>query len=244
MSIQLPETVLQTIPSLDRSNRYSMVPTIDLIRHFEGNGFVVDKINVNRTYKPEWQGHQKHMVRMLYPGMGNKEGTPTINIYNASNGSSQVIIEPGFLVKVCSNGLITHMAQLSYAFRHTQGRIKEMYSLLDSMLSGFETMLSSIQKMQEKPLATYDQWKLAEYAIGLRWENKDIPFPVSQMLQGYHLEQEDNTVWNIFNRVQANVIRGFEYNQGRKIRKARSVKSIEKDREINTQLWQYAESLV
>lgn len=244
MSIQLPETVLQTVPSSDRSNRYSMVPTITLIQHFESNGFEVDRVTTSHTYKPEWQGHQKHMVRMIYPGMQNKEGTPTINIYNSSNGSSQVIIEPGFLVKVCSNGLITHMKHAQYMFRHTTGKTREMYTLLDTMLSSFDTMLHRIESMQHKTLATYDQWKMAEYAIGLRWESHSIPFPVSSMLNGHHLEQNDSTVWNIFNRVQANLIRGFEYQQGRKHKKTRSIKSIEKDREINTKLWEYADSLV
>jgi hypothetical protein len=50
---------------------------------------------------------------------------------------------------------------------------------------------------------------------------------------------EDNTLWNLFNRVQENVIRGFTDLSGRR---HRAITSPARDVEINEKMWKLAEN--
>ena len=240
---ELPQTVLQTYPSSDRTLRYNMIETKPFLDLFASKGFEVKTVTQSHTRKPQWIGHEKHRVTLIHPHYKNEIGSPTIQLINSSNGSSQFELLLGFLTKVCSNGATLSREHWHFQARHIGQHSLNINQLTDSILQGFDEVYHQVRKMHQKPLSTYDQWKMAEYAIGLKWTNKDIPFPVSSLLRGYRLEQEDSTVWNIYNRVQENLIRGFEYQSGRRTRKTRAVKSVSADTALNQKLWDYALTL-
>ena len=242
----LPQSILQTNAATTTSKNYLMVPTMDIVGELQNRGLSILSHMETRTRKPEWQGYQRHRVVMGLDN-GNQEGNPTITIVNSSNGTSALSLSLGYFVKVCSNGMIASLPALEANVRHTLNHRDYIKTAIDTLLREIPTVEGSVSKMSHKVIGTYDQWKMAEYAIGLRFGEKDLPFPVSQLLSGYHLEQQDQTVWNVFNRIQANIIRGFSYTrqQGRRevTRKTRSVKSLDLDLTLNKQLWEYAESL-
>lgn len=244
--INLPTTITQNQAASTTSKNYLMIPTIEVIGQLEKIGLSVLSYSETGTRKPEWQGFQKHRVVMGLDN-GNQEGKPTVNIVNASNGTSKLSLSLGYFVKVCSNGMITSLPTLEANIRHTLNHKDYIKTAIDTLLREIPTVEGSVSKMSQKTISVYDQWKMAEYAVGLRFEGRDLPFPVSELLKGYHLEQQDQTVWNVFNRIQANIIRGFSYTrqQGRRevTRKTRSVKSLDLDMTLNKQLWEYAESL-
>ena len=240
---ELPQTVLQTYPSSDRTLRYNMIETKPFLDLFQFKGFQVQTIKCATTRKEQWLGHEKHRITLAHPDFSGNIGSPTIQLINSSNGSSQFELLLGFLTKVCSNGATLSREHWHYQVRHIGKNNLDITQLTDSIFQGFEVVSSQVNKMHSKTLPIYDQWKMAEYAIGLKWENKDIPFPISSMLKGYRLEQEDSTVWNIYNRVQENLIRGFEYQSGKRTRKTRAVKSVNADTTLNQKLWDYALSL-
>lgn len=242
----LPTSITQVNPAGTLSNNYLMVPTMDIVGELQNRGLSILSHNETRTRKPEWQGYQRHRVVMGLD-TGKQEGNPTITIVNSSNGTSALSLSLGYFVKVCSNGMISSLPALEANIRHTHNHKDFIKTAIETLLYQVPVIEGSVAKMSHKTISTYDQWKMAEYAIGLRFGDKDLPFPVSQLLSGYHLEQQDQTVWNVFNRIQANVIRGFSYTrrQGNRqvVRKTRSVKSLDLDLTLNKQLWEYAEAL-
>ena len=52
-------------------------------------------------------------------------------------------------------------------------------------------------------------------------------------------EDQKNTLWNVFNRVQENILQGkaYAYDENGHFRKLKKVKSIDQQVKINTTLW-------
>ena len=64
-----------------------------------------------------------------------------------------------------------------------------------------------------------------------------------QTNQRFPDQDKGNNLWTVLNRVQEKLMGGtFKYNNGKKERKARSIKNFTQDMKLNSQLWELAEA--
>lgn len=241
---QVP-SAFATVPSFDRSKKYEMINTQNIVENLVSRGFTLDKAIQAKTRKSFWQGFQKHQLFFDIPGETNENHKFQLRLVNSHNGGSSLLIYLGIYVFVCSNGLVRANGQeeqlrvvhMGYKAKHVQEQV-------DRILDTIPNTRQVIQAMSTTLLPEDKQDEFVQYAIGLRWKKEDLTFDPLHLLSCYHYEQKENTVWNVYNRIQENMIKGFLYKDGRKTRKTRRVKGIDSDLKINQELWKYAENLV
>ena len=108
--------------------------------------------------------------------------------------------------------------------------------------------------MKAVTLTQPEQIAFSESALTLRYPLNDVgestaPFDASKMLQPkrfYYGEDKEPTLWNTFNNVQENFLKGgiVSYNNesGRRNR-TRAIKSVNADVKVNQALWVLAERM-
>lgn len=237
-------SAFQLNKSVDRSDKYEVISTPTIVDTLLNQGFAIDKAIQAKTRKDIWQGYQKHQIFFDIPGYENTERKIQLRVVNSYNGGSRLLMYIGVYEFVCSNGLVRSSGQEEqFGIRHQGNQAKNFQVELNRLLCAIPNTVKSINKMSEKMLSEEDKMKFAVYALGLRWKVEDLPFNPQVVLSNWHPQQGENTVWNVFNRIQENLTQGFTYYHGRKRKSFRKVSGIDTDISINQKLWQYAETL-
>ena len=234
-------------PHESRSDRYSFINTGDIMTTFIREGFVTSSIQYPKLRKQSKAGYQHHIVRMRpadsIQTYGDSE-VPEVIIINSHDGTKAFRLGLGFFRFVCSNGLITG------DFLADTGRILHKGNVQDNVLeyiSNFSKNTSEkirrITEMKTIHLSMDERMDFAAKACTLVNHNVKDPY---EMLHINRYQDKDPSLWNTFNVVQENAIKGDFYIYGRnnKSRKARPVQNLTRNVEINTSLWNLAEEYI
>lgn len=118
-------SVFSQHPSPKMTNRYKFANTYELCKEIENNGwnlFSVYSTKGNRRSVDENKSYLNHIVTFRkYSGSDFKvdDLIPTIYLSNSHNGSTSLRLQSGLHRVVCSNGLVTPMADFSsYTISH------------------------------------------------------------------------------------------------------------------------------
>jgi hypothetical protein len=218
------------------SDRYGFVSTRTLLDNLQAEGFTPRDIQIARVNKTERQGFQKHIIRLkhdsLMPSIGN-DHQPEIVLVNSHDARSSLKLALGIIRFVCMNGIISGEMAFSTRFIHrdiTTDRVNEAAIGLTKMVPQLQARIAG---MKERVLSEPEVGKFIRDAAALRWDDERKINEVTWAL-GRKRRYEDgtNNLWQVFNRVQENIIRG-----GYRVRK---ITSAAKDVEINRDLWNLA----
>jgi hypothetical protein len=106
-------------------------------------------------------------------------------------------------------------------------------------------VLGSVDRFKSIELKREQELALAESALELRWDGEAFSVEPQEVLRRRHYEQRTPTLWNTYNAIQENVIRGGVRqvkSDGRRSR-ARAVKSVKEDLRLNKALWTLTEKM-
>ena len=193
------------------------------------------------------------MVRMREVNSGyNPSEVPEIIIINSHDGTKAFRLGIGFFRFVCCNGIIAG------DFLADTGRVVHKGNVQDNVLE----YISAYSKNVSEKLRTITEMKtivlsnseLEEFAL----KAVDIINPLIKDPQGlFHisrLEDHKSSLWNTFNVVQENAMKGnFQITSTmngdirksyKDTRKARPINNISRNVEVNTGLWNLAESFI
>jgi hypothetical protein len=244
------------------SDRYEFVPTSDIVNFMEENGwFPIDAKEV-KTRKQENKGFQKHIVRFRHPELSFNEVNGDGNfidilLTNSHDGMSSFTFQIGIFRLVCSNGLVVKQADFgTVRVRHLSKESSEVFNA--QLLEAISTLVNQIPKtvaaidVMQNTMLNKDQVKeLAIKAVDSRFdkkaENLDVDYIIDQIVLADRKEDEGESVWNIFNRIQEKLLKGtYSYinKNNNKVRKARPVNNIVQATKLNTELFDMAYSYV
>jgi len=244
------------------SDRYEFVPTSDIVNFMEENGwFPIDAKEV-KTRKQENKGFQKHIVRFRHPELSFNEVNGDGNfidilLTNSHDGMSSFTFQIGIFRLVCSNGLVVKQADFgTVRVRHLSKESSEVFNA--QLLEAISTLVNQIPKtvaaidVMQSTMLNKDQVKeLAIKAVDSRFdkkaENLDVDYIIDQIVLADRKEDEGESVWNIFNRIQEKLLKGtYSYinKNNNKVRKARPVNNIVQATKLNTELFDMAYSYV
>jgi hypothetical protein len=218
------------------SDRYGFVSTRTLLDNLQAEGFTPRDIQIARVNKSERQGFQKHIIRLqhadLMPSIGN-DHQPEIVLVNSHDARSSLKLALGIIRFVCMNGIISGEMAFSTRFIHrdiTTDRVNEAAVGLTKMVPQLQARIAG---MKERVLSEPEVGKFIRDAAALRWDDERKVNEAAWAL-GRKRRYEDgtNSLWQVFNRVQENIIRG-----GYRVRR---ITSAAKDVEINRDLWNLA----
>lgn len=214
----------------------------------------------NNTYR-----HRVHLrTTKALKVSGNDTCYPEIVIFNSYDGGTSLKVEMGLFRLVCSNGLtvktkdfgslkVNHMGnpakiaqELVHDFVKAVPAIGNIYEQLNNITLTDEQIKSfglAAVKIKETANGTITGWskKLAE-------KSEELEIVAVELTKARRKEDEGNGLWEVFNRVQENIIAGgVTIEKSDVIKKTRTTKGINHVRNssrVNSELIELAMSYV
>lgn len=239
-------SVLATDAHGSRGEKYSFIPTIQVLEGLRNEGFQPFEVRQTKTRKEDRREFTKHMVRLRHPdAIGDNAEVPEIVLINSHDGTSSYQLLAGFFRMVCSNGLISGNVVNDVRIRHSGdvvGNVIEgSYRVLEN-IAAIEERIDTYKSIQ---LDAHQQRAFATAAAQLRWGEK-VPLElVEDIIMPRRLEDNVPSLWSTFNRAQENLIKGGIRTRTATGRRSRShsVGSVNEDVRLNKALWALADEL-
>jgi hypothetical protein len=236
--------IFQTEKSPKLTDRYSMVPTIEIIDKFTESGWEIS------FAKQIGDGlYSKHMVKMrnsILPKVGDSLVEAIIT--NSHDGLTKLQIGAGLFRVACSNGLIIPQQDLiDFNQRHLKITSGDVSEITENFVKSVPIIERSVNRMMDKRMNIDEKVDFVNKAVGIRWKNtEDIStLTLQTIIEPMRVEDYESTLWNTFNVVQEKLIRGgFVKEQNDKSRKVKEIKSLNMDTYINKKLWELAETYI
>ncbi|KQY88276.1 DUF932 domain-containing protein [Pelomonas sp. Root1444] len=242
-----------------RSERYTYIPTIDVLRGLRKEGFEPFMVAQGASRVEGKAEFTKHMVRMRHQraSSSQSQGAPEaeeIVLINSHDGASSYQMLAGMLRFVCSNGLVVGDVVQDIRIPHKGNVQGEVIKGAFRVLESFREIGEHVQAMKALRLQRPEEIAFATAALALRFGARAVeeggghlPAPVTaaQLIEARRPEDTGVSLWATFQRVQENVIRGGQVgrsSQGRRLR-TRPVDSIDRGVSLNRALWMLAEEM-
>lgn len=238
------------------SQRYVFASTETIIDDMAKLGWGVVECKQQRANKRS-NVRSFHMVVFQNPnvfitkedenGNSTMDCFPRIILTNSHDGFRSFKFMVGLFRCVCSNGLVIATETFAdISIKHINYDFEELRTVVAKAIMSVSDNITVMQEMQDTQLTEEQKSELATTALKIRNGVKDDEkFSVSDedvedMLTPVRKEDEGNDLWTVFNVLQEKVIKGnyltVSKTNGKK-RKARAIKGISKDVEINQGLF-------
>lgn len=234
-----------------RSQRYTYIPTIDVLNGLRREGFQPYMVCQGSTRVPGKSDFTKHMVRMRHVSDQAKSEANEIILVNSHDGTSSYQMLSGVLRFVCNNGLVCGEDISDYRVPHKGNIVDQVIEKAWTTLDGFGYIREVTEEMKSVTLTDAQAERFAQAALQIRYEPEQdeegnwlaAPIDAHQLLNVRRSEDNQRDVWTTFNRVQENSIRGglaARSANNRRIR-TREVVGIDSSLDLNRKLWTLAQ---
>lgn len=245
------KTLNQTLAHSRVGSRYEMIPTSRMLDILADYGWHPSKVSEARTRSTHNDGFQKHIVRLrnenqLPVQVG--QYLPELVLKNSHMGSSVFELIAGIFQLVCANGLTVGESWQSEKVRHTGFATHKAENAIKAITSTMPQVIETVDKLRAVTLEPKEREAYAAGAIELI-ADKDNKYSMrtSDLLRPrrYADQQNQNTLWQTFNIVQENVIRGGvrRLDANNRSRRTRAVNNIDRNVALNRALWTLAEKM-
>jgi hypothetical protein len=242
-----------------RSERYTYIPTAEVVAGMRDNGFLPVAAKQGRSRVPGKADFTKHMIRFSPAGetvVARKIGGiyPEVAVVNSHDGTSTYQVMAGLLRLVCLNGMLVSDRELANV------KIPHKGDVIGQVIEGSFTVIGESRKAIEAAdywsritLTSDEQRVMAEAAHVIRFADADgcveTPIRPNQLLQVRRREDDGASLWAVQNRIQENAIRGGLSAMGRdannrpRLTTTREIRNIDADVKINRALWLLTERM-
>ena len=242
-----------------RSERYTYIPTIDVLRGLRREGlqpFMVAQGQSRIEGKAEFT---KHMIRLRHAAqVQTRPEAKEIILINSHDWASSYQMLAGLFRFVCCSGLVVGKAVQDIRIPH---RTPKGGNLQDQVIEGAFRVLDEFDEVDERTeamkalqLKPPEKIAIATAALALRFGDRSVedtgghsPAPVTaeQLIEARRPEDLGPSLWTTFQRIQENLIRGGQAGrsaQGRRLQ-TRPVGGIDRGVSLNRALWMLAEEM-
>ena len=227
------------------SNKYSFVPTIELMENFTNEGWELSSVRQNG--KGIYGVHEIRFRNGELPAVGDTLVEAIVR--NSHNGMTTLNVGAGLFRLVCSNGLtVATSTAEQFNIRHTGFNPDDVKRLTESFAKKLPIIQNSVDKMMGKMLTEGEKIDFAKNASIIKWGMGSIPATLNmeELITPIRKEDEGDDLWKVFNVVQEKFIKGgveYKSNKGRKT-SLKGLKNIMATNQMNTKLWTLAEAFV
>ena len=241
-------SVFTTIPSDEVSDKYTHIPTEKVIDDMQLLGWGVVEAKEVKARTKATIGFQKHLLvfrnnDVVINGEDGDTVFPQILLTNSHDGKNAFTFTAGLFRLICANGLViadekfedVKMRHMGYTFEDLQIMIKDMVEKLP-------LTVESMNKMKDTNLEGEQILELAKSLLDIRVKGTGNTFndvAITNVLESQRKEDVGSGLWEVFNRVQENIINGnFYYNtKSGKQRQARIIKNFKQDLDLNRNMF-------
>lgn len=224
------------------TDKYIHAPTSRVIEDMMALGWEITKCQEIKARKNK--GFQKHAVVLRHPdimisGKNGDDSFPQVILTNSHDGKNAFNFRVGIYRLICSNGLVVADSEFgNMSIRHINYTFENLREKMNELISKLPGLVQKINLFKSIQLTEDQMIEFATIVATLRTKQR---VNISTLLEATRDEDKGNGLWEVYNRLQEKLL-GGSYIAGR--RKARSVKSFQKDIEINEKLWELAEAYV
>lgn len=216
-----------TRPSDAVSGSYQFVSTRNILERIQQDGWLITGVTA-QSRMPHAQHrvtlvHEKdiEVARAFDSQNSTLEGIPRIELFNSHDRSRRLMFAIGYFKFLCSNGLIVASGPaetIRTKHRFSNERLDEIMDQVSAISDRFPVIEQTINDFKTRELTEFEQLSFAEYALKGRFNYRpampkrfrDIN-RTSERLLSYRREQDNgNSTWQVFNRVQENLMMGME----------------------------------
>lgn len=246
------DQLMSVVPSVfagdkhdSRSDRYSYIPTIDIVNALRAEGFEVYMACQARVRDSDRRGHARHMLRLRHNSVGQAEKVNEIIFLNSHDGTSSCQLIAGVFRFICSNGMVVGDTYSDIRVRHTGDVTGEVIEGAYEVLDSFERVDQSYSQMRDVSLTPDEQGALAKAVLTLKYDGQYAPIDSSQLLTPRRREDHSPDLWTTLNCLQENVIRGGLKGRSADGRRTttRPVTGVDQNVRLNRALWTLAEEM-
>lgn len=226
-----------------RSDRYEFISTIDVLNGLKKEGFLPYSVSQTRA-RSENQNYTKHMVRLRPIDQKIDDVANEIILVNSHNGTSSYRMFSGCFRFICLNGMISGDMNTDIRIRHTGNAIHNVIEGAYTIIKDFDRMNETREAMKNIRLSNDAQLQFAKAALCSRYgldSDNNIQSPINEygILRVNRREDRENTLWNTFNTVQENMIKGgvrYTTENHRRV-STKPVRNIDNNIKLNQALW-------
>lgn len=237
-------SVFATKPSPKMSNKYSFVPTIELMENFEKEGWILS--SVRQSGKGIHSVHELRYRNGQLPSVGDT--LPEAIIRNSHNGSCALSVSAGLFRLCCSNGLTVPTSTAEqFTVRHMGFDSDEVKKLTESFAKKLPLIQNSVDKMMDRMLTEGEKIQFAKDASIIKWGMGSVPnVNYEELITPQRIGDNNDDLWTTFNIVQEKFVRGGLEYRGQSGRKTslKGIKNIMATNTMNTKLWELADTFV
>lgn len=248
------DQLLKVAPSIfaenkheSRSDRYTYIPTIDVINGLRNEGFLPFMVAQSRTRIEGKQDFTKHMLRLRKADSINGEEANEIILINSHDGTSSYQMLAGIYRFVCQNGMISGDTIEDIRVSHRGHIVNNVIDAAYEIINDFDNVHNSIENMKSTQLLLPEAQAYAEAALALKYDDvESAPIAAEQLLSVRRSADRKDDMYTTFNRVQENILKGGQRGrtQNGKRTSTRAVQSIDNNVKLNKALWILADKMV
>lgn len=235
--------VFATSPAPKMSNKYTFVPTIEILENFDKEGWKI--FSARQLGKTNYSSHEVRLRNGSLPQVGDSLVEAVIR--NSHNGLTTFSISAGLHRLVCANGLTvpTSIAE-AITVKHMRVEIGDVRQITDQFAERLPLIQKSVGKMESTILDEEKTMSFVQKAMAIRWEKGSVPANINpyDLIKPVRDGDVGNSVWKTFNIVQEKFVRGgtkYVTQKGRSMT-MKELKNFYNINKVNTGLWELAES--
>lgn len=233
-----------------RTGRYQHISTAMVMTKLMEEGFYPVFASQQRVRNESRVPFTRHVLKFRHPNMTEIAGlggvTPEVGLMNSHDGSTTYKLFLGFFRVLCANGMYTGDMFSGVVVRHKGEDIQ------GKVIDGAYKVIQDAPRLAET-LSTWRETQMAQDqisdygngAIKLIYGDEAPPVQSTQITTAHRDGDIDPNLWNVFNRVQENVINGglsyIRPTGRRRNGHTRSVTGLNRDVAVNQALWNYTE---
>ncbi|TES81902.1 DUF945 domain-containing protein [Burkholderia cepacia] len=230
-----------------RTERYTYIPTIDVLRGLRTEGFQPFMVCQTRVRDFGKREFTKHMLRLRHADRITGEEADEIVLLNSHDGTSSYQMLAGAFRFVCQNGMVAGENIADIRVPHKGNVVQNVINGAFDVLDGFDLIREQKDGMRAVALDRDEQHAFARSALALRYDPTapEAPAPISesQLLAPRRFEDRRDDLWTVFNRVQENLTKGGLHGRSRSGRSmsTRPISGIDQNVKLNRALWMLAD---
>jgi hypothetical protein len=206
------------------SGTYQFVSTRNILEQVQDFGWRITGVSAqNRSPYAQHRVtlvHEKDLAAAQESNQ-NQDGILRIEMFNSHNLTKRFMMALGYFRFACSNGLLVATGpaeMIRTKHRFSDQRMEAIMAQIQSVSERFPRVLSTINDFKSRQLTEDEQHSFAEFAIKGRYLYRqalpksftNIDAMSNLILNPRRVEDEGDSVWQVYNRVQENIVRGIE----------------------------------
>ncbi len=247
----LAPSIFAQNPISDVSNRYQFIPTFEVVKRLQNEGWLPTSAQESHVRNQENQGYQKHLIRFQRQDLILDGEAIEVVLINSHNRSAAYQLMAGVFRFVCSNGMIVGDTFERISVKHINFNPDQIVEASSEIIDNAPHIAQNMQEMKAIELSRGEKEIYAESAALTVYDESDaIPFDTSRLLAPRRYDDRNkNDLWSTFNIVQENMMkggmRGLKRDKSGNLRRitTRKIKSIDKDIKLNKALWNLTEKI-